>query len=142
MRKIQFFTTNSFSLPQKKMTRELVQTIFSTENKNLNYVNFIFCSDESLLELNRKHLDHDYFTDILTFDLSDSVNSITSEIYISTDRVRENAQNFKVPFLKELTRVIIHGALHLCGYKDKKKSEISVMRQKESHYLRLSGYLD
>lgn len=142
MKKIHFFVTRSFRLPQRKETRKLVETIFSTENKDLNQLSFIFCSDEELLELNIKHLNHDFFTDILTFDLSDSEDSITSEIYISTDRVRENAKHLKIPFLQELTRVIIHGALHLCGYEDKKKSEISLMRQKEDHYLRLSGNLN
>lgn len=105
-------------------------------------MSFIFCSDENLLELNRIHLNHDFLTDILTFDLSESEHSLISEIYISTDRVRENARQFDVPFLQELTRVIIHGTLHLCGYKDKKKSEISLMRQKEAYYLRLSANLN
>ncbi len=141
MNKIQFFSTYSFRFSQKRHTRKLVETIFSTENKNLRQLNFIFCKDEELLELNRKHLDHDYFTDILSFDLSVGEESITSEIYISIDRVRENAQNYKTPFLEELLRVIIHGALHLCGYGDKKKSEISLMRQKEDHYLRLYGLM-
>ncbi len=142
MKKIHFFTTGSFRLPQKKETRKLINTIFSSENKNLSQLNFIFCSDEELLELNRKHLDHDFYTDILTFDLSENEDSTISEIYISIDRVRENAKHLKIPFLQELTRVIIHGALHLCGYGDKKKSEISLMRQKEDQYLRSSGKLN
>lgn len=139
LKKIHFFATGSFRLPQKKEIGKLVEKIFSLENKDLNQLSFIFCSDEELLELNKKHLDHDFYTDILTFDLSENEDSIISEVYISTDRVRENAKHLKIPFLHELTRVIIHGALHLCGYRDKKKSEISIMRQKEDHYLRLSG---
>lgn len=142
MKKIHFYTTSSFRLPQKKETGKLVETIFALENKILNKLSFIFCSDEELLELNRKHLDHDFFTDILTFDLSENDDSIISEVYISTDRVRENSKLLKIPFLQELKRVIIHGALHLCGYRDKKKSEIFIMRQKEDHYLRFSENLD
>ncbi len=120
----------------------MIETIFLSENKKLSQVSFIFISDEEILELNRKHLQHDYYTDILTFDLSESQESIFSEIYISIDRVRENAKQLNTPSSQELLRVIVHGVLHLCGYGDKKKSEISLMRQKEDHYLRLSGKLN
>jgi probable rRNA maturation factor len=82
-------------------------------------------------------LQHDYFTDIITFDLSVSKNETIGEIYISVDRVRENAMTHSVTFQTELLRVIFHGALHLCGYKDKKKSEITIMREKEDYYLLL-----
>jgi len=134
--KIQFFSTNSFRFPHKRKARELILFIFKNEKKTFLHLNFIFCSDEELLVLNRKHLDHNDYTDILTFDLSVNNHEIISEIYISTDRVCENAFIFNVPFLQELFRVIIHGSLHLCGYGDKKKSEILVMRQKEARYLR------
>ena len=103
----------------------MIETIFLSENKKLSQVSFIFISDEEILELNRKHLQHDYYTDILTFDLSESQESIFSEIYISIDRVRENAKQLNTPSSQELLRVIVHGVLHLCGYGDKKKSEIS-----------------
>ena len=120
----------------------MIETIFLSENKKLSQVSFIFISDEEILELNRKHLQHDYYTDILTFDLSESQESIFSEIYISIDRVRENAKQLNTPSSQELLRVIVHGVLHLCGYGDKKKSEISLMRQNEDHYVRLSGKLN
>lgn len=116
----------------------MIKTIFEKENKNLAQVSFIFISDEEILELNKKHLQHDFYTDILTFDLSESVESILSEIYISIDRVRENAKQLNILFSQELLRVIIHGVLHLCGYGDKNKSEIILMRQKEDYYLQLS----
>lgn len=116
----------------------MIKTIFEKENKNLAQVSFIFISDEEILELNKKHLQHDFYTDILTFDLSESVESILSDIYISIDRVRENAKQLNILFSQELLRVIIHGVLHLCGYGDKNKSEIILMRQKEDYYLQLS----
>jgi probable rRNA maturation factor len=99
-------------------------------------VNYIFCSDHYLLQINKQFLQHDYFTDIITFDLS-VTDVIEAEIYISVDRVRDNASTLKVSFEDEILRVIIHGALHLCGYKDKKKSEIEKMRNREGHYMRL-----
>ena len=92
-----------------------------------------------MLEINRTYLKHDYLTDIITFDLSEGP-STTAEVYISVDRVKENARNNKVSFKNELHRVIFHGALHLCGYKDKKKKEIAVMRQKEDQYLSKYGF--
>ena len=101
---------------------------------NLTYV---FCSDEDLLEINRTYLKHDYFTDIITFDLSFTKKEIIGEIYISVDRVRENAGRFNSTLRKELHRVIFHGALHLCGYRDKNLQEQKVMRAKEDEYLKL-----
>lgn len=115
-----------------------IERIFKKEKKGLGTINYIFCSDKRLLEINRTYLKHDYLTDIITFDLSEGL-ATTAEIYISIDRVKENARNNKVSFKNELHRVIFHGALHLCGYKDKKKEEIAEMRQKEDHYLALYG---
>ncbi|GAA4464095.1 hypothetical protein GCM10023093_13760 [Nemorincola caseinilytica] len=96
---------------------------------------YIFCSDEHLLQMNRQFLDHDTFTDIITFDLSEEDNKIIGEIYISTDRIADNAAKYKVPVADELHRVIFHGALHLCGFKDKKEADKKVMRQKEDECL-------
>jgi rRNA maturation RNase YbeY len=96
----------------------------------------MFCSDGYLLEINLKYLKHNTYTDIITFNLSDSL-TIEGEVYVSIDRVEENALRFKNSFETELLRVVIHGALHLCGYKDKTKTEKSMMRQKEDEYIRL-----
>ena len=109
--------------------------LMATEGKQVAYVNYIFCTDEQLLELNQQYLNHHTLTDIITFELSDKDEPVLSDIYISIDRVRDNAKNFKIPFSHELHRAIFHGALHLCGYKDKKKDEQKLMRQKEEFYL-------
>ena len=98
-------------------------------------LNYVFCSDDRVLEINRQFLAHDFFTDIITFELSD--NEYTNgEIYISTDRVRDNAKALKVSVVAELHRVIFHGALHLCGYKDKTGKDEALMRKKEDEYLK------
>ena len=99
---------------------------------NLNY---IFCNDEYLLEKNKQFLDHDTLTDIITFDLSESDRELVSEIYISVDRVAENAEKFKVSYNTELHRVIFHGVLHLCGFKDKAPNDKALMREMEQQCL-------
>jgi probable rRNA maturation factor len=124
----------------KKKIKDWVLSICEAENKAVATLNYIFCSDDYLLDINKQFLQHDYYTDIITFDLSDEVTpGITGEIYISVDRVRDNAGTHKVSFKEELMRVIAHGALHLCGYGDKTKSEITNMRKKEDHYLLIFG---
>jgi probable rRNA maturation factor len=100
-------------------------------------LNYIFCTDEYLLQVNRDFLQHDYYTDIITFDLSDTSKRVSGEIYISVDRVKDNALTQGVSFTEELHRVIFHGALHLCGYKDKKPAEVKAMRSAEDKYLEL-----
>lgn len=87
--------------------------------------------------MNRDFLQHDCYTDIITFTLSEKGEPIDAEVYISTDRVKDNAQSLGIPYRQEMLRVLFHGALHLCGYNDKKKSEIALMRQKEDQYLQL-----
>ena len=109
--------------------------LFYKEGKAVDHISYIFCDDAYLLEINQSYLQHDTFTDIITFDLSENKNKLISEIYISAERVRENAISFTTTFEKELLRVLFHGALHLCGYKDKTKSEQQKMRQMEDHYL-------
>ena len=98
-------------------------------------LNVIFCSDEYLLDINRRYLQHDYFTDIITFDLAAKGGAVNGEIYISIDRVKENARSVGVSFNNELHRVIFHGVLHLCGLKDKKESDKKVMRREEDKLL-------
>ena len=126
---------NSITLTKKKEVKLLIANIFKQEGKELQYIDYIFCSDEYLLNINRSFLHHDYYTDIITFDLSEN-KGIIGEVYISADRVKDNAITLQSTFFQEMLRVIFHGALHLCGYKDKKKSEITLMRQKEDYYLR------
>lgn len=109
------------------------------EAKELGDLNLIFCSDEYLLEMNREHLDHDYYTDIITFDYS--VETVVSgDLFISADRVRENADELQLAFSDELHRVCVHGLLHLCGYKDKSESDEKLMRQKEDEMLLLRTF--
>ena len=100
-------------------------------------LNYIFCSDKELLRINQEFLGHDFYTDIVTFELSETPGKIQGEIYISIDRVKENAKKLGVSFKSELHRVIFHGALHLCGYGDKTKSEKEEMRETEDYYLEL-----
>ena len=126
---------NSITLTKKKEVKLLIANIFKQEGKELEYIDYIFCSDEYLLNINRSFLHHDYYTDIITFDLSEN-KGIIGEVYISADRVKDNAITLQSTFSQEMLRVIFHGALHLCGYKDKKKSEITLMRGKEDYYLR------
>lgn len=113
-----------------------LHSIAQNEGYHIDDINYIFCKDEYLLDINIQHLDHHTLTDIITFDLSESTNNhIEAEIYISYERVVENAQTFNVPIESELSRVVAHGLLHLCGYKDKTKEEEILMRSKENEYL-------
>jgi rRNA maturation RNase YbeY len=114
----------------------VVRDLFKKEKTKLEQLRYIFCSDEYLLQINKEHLNHNYYTDIITFDLSEKGTGTIGEIYISIDRVRDNAQNYEVPFKHELLRVIFHGALHLCGYKDKSNKDQQLMRKAEDKYLK------
>lgn len=106
------------------------------EDKVLGEISVVFCSDEYLLQVNREHLDHDYYTDIITFDYSEG-EIVSGDLFISVDRVRDNAEEFKEMFHVELNRVVAHGVLHLIGYGDKTPDEEIVMREKEDMALRL-----
>ena len=110
------------TLRNKTAVKKAVFDLFVAEGKPLSEINYVFCSDSYLVQINRSFLQHDYFTDIITFDLSDGDETV-GEVYISVDTVKANAADHLVTFQEELLRVIFHGALHLCGYKDKKKSE-------------------
>lgn len=120
---------------KRKITRWIKETITS-EGKTLGDISFIFCSDTYLLEVNKQYLNHDYFTDIITFDYVEG-NLISGDIFISCDRVKENAAEFKTGFDNELFRIIIHGVLHLLGYKDKSKKDKLLMTEKEDLYLKV-----
>lgn len=119
---------------QKKAVKKFINILINRELKQFEDITIIFCSDDYLLSINKQYLNHDYYTDIITFDYVEE-NRISGDLFISLDRVRENAEKFKVEVKKELFRVIFHGVLHLVGYKDKTKEEQAVMRQKEDIYL-------
>lgn len=124
-----------FVLKDKLLIKSLIARIFSEEGVQFKSVSYIFCSDDFLLKLNQQYLNHDTLTDILTFTLSNSSLPIISEIYISVDRVKENAHDLHNEFISELYRVMIHGVLHLCGYTDASKHQKSKMRAREDLYL-------
>jgi rRNA maturation RNase YbeY len=111
-----------------------LSNVVKTELKELGDISIIFVSDQYLLEMNQKYLNHDYFTDIITFDYCED-NVISGDLFISVDRVKENADSFNVDELTEIHRVMIHGVLHLCGYKDKTEEEENNMRLLENKYL-------
>lgn len=138
MSQVQFrYADQRLSLAGKNTIKAFVAAIFKKEKIALSQITYVFCSDAFLLQMNRDFLQHDYYTDIITFGLSEKTAPVEAEVYISLDRVKDNAANLGIRFQQETLRVIFHGALHLCGYKDKKKSEITLMRKKEDEYLRL-----
>ena len=138
MQKIYFHSADrAFHFNSKNPLKSFIQRIFLLEKQNLEKLHYIFCSDDYLLQINKDFLHHDYYTDIITFNLSDTSKIIEGEVYISIDRVKENALLQKTGYKEECLRVIFHGALHLCGYKDKTKKEIIRMREKENEYLHL-----
>ena len=127
----------SLTLSGRTGLKGFIRTLFIKEKCSFNSITYVFCSDEFLLQINRDFLQHDFYTDIITFPLSEKGEPIEAEIYVSTDRVKENAVVHGKTYKNEMYRVLFHGALHLCGYKDKKKSEILLMRKKEEQYLYL-----
>lgn len=135
---ISFFSEDiDFSLPKPRKTTAWLKEVISIEGGSLENLNFIFCSDSYLHSLNEQYLNHTTLTDIITFDNAETEGEIEGDIFISIDRVRENAEKFGVSFENELHRVLVHGVLHLLGYSDKTKAEKSVMRQKEDIHLSL-----
>ena len=125
-----------FKLPHPRITSRWIRSVAESEKNRVSLINFIFCSDKYLKRINLEYLAHDTFTDIITFDYGDS-SEIQGDIFISIERVRENAQKFEVDFDNELHRVMVHGVLHLLGYADKTKAAKSLMRKKEDAYLSL-----
>ena len=135
---ISFFSEDiDFSLPKPRKTTAWLKEVIAIERGTLKGLNFIFCSDAYLHSLNEQYLNHTTLTDIITFDNSETEGEIEGDIFISIDRVQENAHKFQVSFENELHRVLVHGVLHLLGYSDKTKAEKSVMRQKEDIHLSL-----
>lgn len=126
----------SFSLKNKSKIKKWILSAIRKEKRTCDIINFVFCSDKFLLKLNKEYLQHNTLTDIITFEYS--AGNIQSDIFISVLRVKENAKKFEVAFNKELQRVMIHGALHLCGYKGKTVSEKRKIKAREDYYLSLA----
>ena len=134
---IKFHFLKSVSLPDRLKLKAHLLYLSKKEKTSIHKVDIIFCSDEYLLKINNDFLGHNYFTDIITFDLTPKGSlEKTAELYISTDRIKQNAIEYQTTMRKELHRVIFHGILHLCGFKDKKPSDIKEMRFKEDYYLK------
>jgi rRNA maturation RNase YbeY len=138
MHLINFFSEKkTFKINNKKKLRLLFKEVCKQEKAVLSFVNCIFCSDEYLHKINKKHLKHNFLTDIITFDFSEKKNQIEGDLYISVDRVKDNAKKYKDTFLDETTRVVLHGLLHLIGYNDKTEKEKKRMRVLENKYVSL-----
>lgn len=137
LKDIQFFSEDiDFTLKEKQKVREWIGATIKAEGfKRVGELSFVLCSDAYLLEINKQYLNHDTFTDIVTFDSSEDEDVIAGDIFISVERTSENAKKFNVSERDELHRVIIHGVLHLCGYYDKKKEDKTLMTEKEDFYL-------
>lgn len=136
--KIKFnYLKKSFSFSSRTSLKRFILILLKKENIQVEQINYIFCSDEYLLLINQNFLAHDTYTDIITFQYTNQNEPVVADIYISIDRVRENAKRYISSFTNEFYRVLFHGALHLAGYKDKSPSEIQTMRKKEDFYLNL-----
>jgi probable rRNA maturation factor len=136
MHKVQFyFLDRKPAIKERTRLKLFIEKLFTKEKKKLGNLSYIFCSDEHLLGINKDFLKHDFYTDVITFDLSSSNTEIEGEVYLSVDRIKDNAKQLRVSFTEELHRVIFHGALHLCGYKDKNKADETQMRLAENKYL-------
>ncbi|MEO6524922.1 MAG: rRNA maturation RNase YbeY [Mucilaginibacter sp.] len=130
-----FEEDTQFKPKNKAKLRDWIKATVIAEGYTLSELNYIFCSDTYLLAMNQQYLDHDTYTDVITFDNSELADVVVGDIFISIDRIRENAAQFSGNETDELHRVMIHGALHLLGYKDKTKADKSLMTEKENFYL-------
>lgn len=135
-----FYEDTAFELSHKEIITSWIAHTISAEKHELSEINYIFCSDEYLHQINVDYLQHDYYTDIITFDNSEEEGIVESDIFVSVERVQDNAQDQGIPFETELRRVIIHGVLHLVGYNDKSDAEQEVMTEKENAYLSLPQF--
>lgn len=132
-----FYEDVRIILNDPEQTKEWIKRIIEAEGKQISHINYIFCPDEYLHTLNVKHLNNDFYTDIITFDLSDETRTVEADIFISIDRVEENSQSLKNHFNHELHRVMIHGVMHLLGFTDKSAEDKQLMREKEEYCLSL-----
>ena len=138
MAPIHFFSEETdYILPDETVWTNWLVIVAKSENKEIDLINYIFCSDEHLHQINIQYLNHDTLTDIITFPYSESEEKIEGDIFISIDRVRENATTYGVSLDDELKRIMAHGVLHMCGYKDKKDNEKEIMRKKEDEAISL-----
>ena len=136
--RIHFFQEEvSFTLPCPKLFGHWLARVVQRANRTIDHINYIFCSDAYLLKINQTHLQHDTFTDVITFDYGASSAPLLADIYISIPRIRENATKFKATFWQELARVMVHGILHVLGYRDRTAADKKKMREKEDDALSL-----
>lgn len=131
-----FFEDTDFQFKPKRFTSDWLRTVAESEIRKLGQINVIFCSDNYILDINQRFLQHDYFTDIITFDYCEG-SVLSGDLFVSVDSVRENALEYGTAFEDELNRVIVHGVLHLVGYDDHTDEDIAQMRTKENYYLEL-----
>ncbi len=138
---VSYYTEDiSFQFKEKRLTSRWLKFVAESETKRLGDIAVIFCSDHYILDVNMKYLQHDYFTDIITFDYCEG-NVLSGDLFISIDSVRENAAFYGSEFADELNRVIVHGLLHLIGYDDHTEEDIAQMRAKENYYLSQRGLI-
>ena len=138
---VSYFTEDtSFAFKEKRLTSRWLKLVAESEIRRLGDISVIFCSDNYILDVNMKYLQHDYFTDIITFDYCEK-DVLSGDLFISIDSVRENARFYGTEFADELNRVMVHGLLHLIGYDDHSEADIAVMRQKENYYLEMRASL-
>ena len=136
-----FLQDIDFVFKHKRLNNSWLKLVAESEIKKLGNINIIFCSDNYILDVNVKYLGHDYFTDIITFDYCEK-DSLSGDLFISIDTVRDNAEFYKTEFNDELNRVIVHGLLHLIGYDDHTPEEQKIMREKENYYLELRNHIE
>lgn len=138
---ISFFNQHTrFSLKDKNALRRWITASAKKEGHAIQQLNYIFCTDKYLIKINNQYLEHDEYTDIITFDHSLQKTKINGEIFISIDRIKENAKTYRTTFANELHRVMIHGVLHLCGYNDKTKKQKAEIKRKEDYCLNLRSF--
>jgi len=126
----------SASLGNRVALRTFIKKQFKKQGKEIQSLQYVFCSDRYLLNINKTFLNHDYYTDIISFDLSETKAVLIGEVYISVDRVKDNSKTHQTAFTEEILRVIFHGALHFCGFKDKKSADAKEMRGQENKWLK------
>ncbi|MEI7960650.1 MAG: rRNA maturation RNase YbeY [Chitinophagaceae bacterium] len=124
------------TLPNRVALKSFIEKQLGKEGLKVECLQYVFCSDKYLLDINKTFLKHNYYTDIISFDLSEHKGTLIADVYISIDRVKENAKTLKVPYQQELLRVLFHGALHFCGYKDKKPADAKKMRSMEDKWIK------
>ena len=135
-----FFEETDFKFKNRRLNNAWLKTVAGSEIKKLGDINIIFCSDNYILDVNQRYLQHDYFTDIITFDYCEG-DVLSGDLFISVDSVRENSFFYGTDFENELNRVIVHGLLHLIGYDDHTDEDIRTMREKENYYLEIRSHL-